>query len=102
MNSTLPARGTYVLRPHGKLDAAAAAALVAMVGGELTREEPRPIVLDMRAITSLSQSGIAALMACRRRAERAGTQLHLQCEPGPALTLLEESGLDRVFKIHHW
>src|SRR3954462_4954082 len=34
MNSTLPARGTYVLRPHGKLDAAAAAALVAMVGGE--------------------------------------------------------------------
>jgi hypothetical protein len=38
-------------------------------------------------------------MACRRRAERAGTQLQLQCEPGPALDLLEESGLDRVFEI---
>lgn len=99
MNSTLPAPGAYVLRPHGKLDAAAAAALIAMVGGELNREEPRTIVLDMRAITSLSQSGIAALMACRRRAERAGTQLQLQCEPGPALALLEESGLDRVFEI---
>jgi anti-anti-sigma factor len=99
MNSTLPARGAYVLRPHGKLDAAAAAALIAMVGGELNRDEPRPIVLDMRAVTSLSQSGIAALMACRRRAERAGTRLQLQCEPGPALELLEESGLDRVFEI---
>ena len=51
MNSTLPARGAYVLRPHGKLDAAAAAALMAMVGGELAREEPRTIVLDMRAVT---------------------------------------------------
>ena len=101
MNSTLPARGAYVLRPHGKLDAAAAAALIAMVGGELNRDEPRTIVLDMRAITSLSQSGIAALMACRRRAENAGTQLQLHCEPGPALTLLEESGLDRVFDIRH-
>jgi phospholipid transport system transporter-binding protein len=99
MNSTLPARGAYVLRPHGKLDAAAAAALIAMVGGELNREEPRTIVLDMRAVTSLSQSGIAALMACRRRAERAGTQLQLQCEPGRALELLEDSGLDRVFDI---
>jgi anti-anti-sigma factor len=99
MNSTLPARGAYVLRPHGKLDAAAAAALVAMVGGELNRDEPRTIVLDMRAVTSLSQSGISALMACRRRAERAGTRLQLQCQPGPALTLLEESGLDRVFDI---
>jgi anti-anti-sigma factor len=99
MNSTLPARGAYVLRPHGKLDAAAAAALIAMVGGELNREEPRTIVPDMRAVTSLSQSGIAALMACRRRAERAGTQLQLQCEPGRALELLEDSGLDRVFDI---
>jgi anti-anti-sigma factor len=99
MNSTLPARGAFVLRPHGKLDAAAAAALIAMVGGELNRDEPRTIVLDLRAITSLSQSGIAALMACRRRAELAGTELHLQCEPGPALELLEESGLDRVFDI---
>jgi anti-anti-sigma factor len=99
MNSTLPARGAFILRPHGKLDAAAAAALIAMVGGELNRDEPRTIVLDMRAITSLSQSGIAALMACRRRAERTGTQLQLQCEPGPALELLEESGLDRVFEI---
>jgi phospholipid transport system transporter-binding protein len=99
MNSTLPARGAFVLRPHGKLDAAAAAALIAMVGGELNRDEPRPIVLDMRAVTTLSQSGIAALMACRRRAERAGTRLQLQCEPGPALELLEESGLDRVFEI---
>jgi anti-anti-sigma factor len=99
MNSTLPARGAFVLRPHGKLDAAAAAAIIAMVGGELNRDEPRPIVLDMRAVTSLSQSGIAALMACHRRAERAGTRLQLQCEPGPALELLEESGLDRVFEI---
>jgi anti-anti-sigma factor len=99
MNSTLPARGAYVLRPHGKLDAAAAAALIAMVGGELTREEPRTIVLDLRAVTSLSQSGISALMACRRRAERAGTEFQLQCKPGAALTLLEDSGLDRVFKI---
>jgi anti-anti-sigma factor len=99
MNSTLPARGAFVLRPHGKLDAAAAAALIAMVGGELNRDDPRTIVLDMRAITSLSQSGIAALMACRRRAERAGTQLQLHCEPGPALGLLEESGLDRVFDV---
>jgi anti-anti-sigma factor len=99
MNSTLPAHGAYVLRPHGKLDAAAAAALIAMVGGELTREEPRIIVLDLRAVTSLSQSGISALMACRRRAERAGTELQLHCKPGPALDLLEDSGLDRVFKI---
>jgi anti-anti-sigma factor len=99
MNSTLPMRGSYVLRPHGKLDAAAAAALIAMVGGELTREEPRTIVLDMRAVTSLSQSGISALMACRRRAERAGTEMRLHCEPGPALSLLEDSGLDRVFDI---
>jgi anti-anti-sigma factor len=99
MNSTLPARGAYVLRPHGKLDAAAAAALIAMVGGELTRDEPRTIVLDLRAVTSLSLSGISALMACRRRAERAGIELQLQCEPGPALTLLEDSGVDRVFKI---
>ena len=99
MNSTRPARGAYVLRPHGKLDAAAAAALVAMVGGELTKEEPRTIVLDMRAVTSISQSGISALMACRRRAERAGTELQLRCTPGPALALLEESGLDRVFHV---
>jgi anti-anti-sigma factor len=99
MNSTLPARGTYVLRPHGKLDAAAAAALTAMVGGELAREEPRTILLDMRAVTSISQSGISALMACRRRAENAGTELRLQVEPGPSRALLEQSGLDRVFDI---
>ncbi len=99
MSSTIPALGVYALRPHGKLDAPAAAALVAMVGGELARDEPRRIVIDLRAVRSISQSGIAALVACRRRAVRADTALELQCAPGRALALLEESGLHRVFDI---
>jgi anti-anti-sigma factor len=99
MNSTLPARGAFVLRPHGKLHAAAAAALLAMVGGELASENPRTIVLDLRAVTSISQSGIDALMACRRRALETDTELELHCTPGPAFELLDEAGLSRLFVI---
>ena len=99
MNSTLPARGAFVLRPHGKLHAAAAAALLAMVGGELARDEPRTIILDLRAVASISQSGIDALMACRRRALETDTGLELQCTPGPVFDLLDETGLSRLFVI---
>lgn len=99
MHSTLPAQGVYSLRPHGRLDAPAAAAVVAMVRGELARAHPRRIVIDLRAVRSISQSGVAALVACRRRAARAGVGLELLCDGGPALALLEEAGLHRVFDI---
>jgi anti-anti-sigma factor len=98
MNSTLPARA-FVLRPHGKLHAAAAAALLAMVGGELASDEPRAIVLDLRAVSSISQSGIDALMACRRRALESDVELELQCTLGPTFDRLDEAGLTRLFVI---
>jgi anti-anti-sigma factor len=101
MNSTLPRPDEIVLRPYGRLDSVAARAMLALVPGQLPAPGMRPgaIVFDLRSVTDISPGAFAAVIACRRRASRAGASLRLLCSPGPVLEQFQRTGLHRVFEI---
>jgi anti-anti-sigma regulatory factor len=101
MNSSLPRPDEIVLRPYGRLDPLGARAMLAMVPSERPTPGSRAgaVVLDLRSVTHVSPGAFAAVIACRRRAWRAGTTLRLRCDPGPVLEEFQRAGLHRVFEI---
>ena len=59
----------------------------------------RPVTIDLRDVSFIDSSGIEALVAARRDAERAGGSVVLLA-PSPAVArVLEVAGLDDVFRI---
>jgi anti-sigma B factor antagonist len=96
MNSTVltlaPSRPTVVVEVHGDLDALTAPRLHDTVV-RLLDQRPPLLVLDLRPVTFLGVSGVAALIAIR---QRTGGQTRLQVlADGPATRLLRLTGVDR-------
>ena len=69
---------------------------------ELKRAEalqPRCICLDLRELTFLDSSGLARLVAARRRAHRAGRRLVLVRGPAPVQRVLALTAMEETFEL---
>jgi anti-anti-sigma factor len=69
---------------------------------ELKRAEavqPACICLDLRELTFLDSSGLARLVAARRRAHRAGRRLVLVRGPAPVQRVLALTAMEETFEL---
>ena len=89
------AGGTVLVRPVGRLDLATAAALRSSLAAVLARGRRR-LVVDLAGVPFLDLTGLAALVAGRRAARRAGGDLRLARPPTQPRLVLELTGLGRV------
>jgi anti-sigma B factor antagonist len=55
--------------------------------------------VDLRELTSIDSTGLAALIGARRRADAAGAKLRLVVDRGPVRDVLELGRMDRVFQL---
>lgn len=63
------------------------------------QEAEGPVVVDLREVTLLDSSGLAALLNAQRRLTRAGRKLSLIVTPGPVARILAVTKLDTTFAL---
>ena len=61
--------------------------------------EPRTICLDLRELTFLDSTGLARLVAARRRAMKAGRRLVLVRGPAAVQRVFQLTAVDEAFEI---
>ncbi len=78
---------------YGELDIAAAADFEAALG-ELERDRPERIVLDLRGLTFLDSTGLRALLGADTRAREDGRRLTILQGPAAVRRVFEITGLE--------
>ena len=88
-----------ILRPVGRIDSATARAFEARL---LDAVEPGPsrLVVDLGALTLMTEAGLRALLTAARRAKPAGSRVVLAAPPPAARARLAASGLSSLFECH--
>lgn len=81
----------------GEIDIAAVGALRAEFDDLLAAAVP--ITIDLRDVSFIDSSGVEALCAARRDAERSGGSVVLRAPSAPVVRVLEVTGLDDLFRI---
>ena len=82
----------------GELDICRAIELEAELRA-VERGRPRSLVIDLRGLSFIDSSGLARLLAARRRALRGGWRLAVVHGSGTVERLLALSGLDHAFDV---
>jgi anti-anti-sigma factor len=82
------------LRVSGDLTLATAGQLASELA-EAERSRPALLVVDLRDVRFIDSTGLAALVAVRKRSARDGCRLILVIAPGTVQRLLELTGLTR-------
>jgi anti-anti-sigma factor len=82
----------------GELDICRAIELEAELRA-VERRRPRSLVIDLRGLSFIDSSGLARLLAARRRALRGGWRLALVHGTGKIERLLELGGLEHAFDV---
>jgi len=91
-------RRSTVIEVVGTLDAATGPVLIERVRMLCAGGAPR-LRIDLDGVEFIDSRGLGALIQCRRRAHRSGTELELVARAGPARELLDATGLAGVFTI---
>ena len=86
------------MRLSGEFDVACESIFAAAAGEALT-EDTRELLVDLRDVSFIDSSGIEALCAARRDAERSGGSVVLRAPSAAVVRVLEVTGLDDVFRI---
>jgi anti-anti-sigma factor len=89
---------TVVIALRGELDFAHAYAFDEELRG-VEAQHPACIVVDLRELTFLDSSGLARLLAARRRARRAGHRLVLVRGPAAVQRLFALAAVDEAFEM---
>jgi anti-anti-sigma factor len=79
--------GSAVVTLRGRLDARTAALLEDRLRGALVPGRPRIVVLDLNAVTALTEAGLDVLLELHARVTAAGGRVEL-LDPSPAVVLL--------------
>jgi len=91
-------QGVTLIRPSGRLDAAAAPDLLARLTGAIAEGQTH-FAVDLAAVSFVDSTGLGALVSGLKAARRAQGDLRL-IAPGPQVQrLLRLTTLDRVFVI---
>jgi anti-anti-sigma factor len=109
--SAAPGGSTHVRLSHlragvpcahvqGRLDQGAVPEFQHFVLG-LLAAAPWAVVLDLRALTGLTPSAVAALVELAGHAGEADIGLYLVAADRPVVRALADGGVRRLFEIHH-
>jgi anti-sigma B factor antagonist len=90
--------GGCVIEVRGDADLATVEPLREALAEVLANREG-PVAVDLRAVTLLDSTGLAALLNAQRRLTRAKRKLSLIVTPGPVARVLEVSKLDTTFAL---
>jgi anti-sigma B factor antagonist len=80
----------------GELDISTAELLAQAVARACAAEEPRALVIDLRRLTFIDSSGLAAMLSASKLCERRGRRLSVIRGPQPVHQVFELTGLDRL------
>lgn len=93
-----PCADGWVLALEGELDLATVPDLTARLC-ELHDDQPERIVLDLRALSFMDSTGLAAIIDANLHSRRDGRRLELICDGGQAGRLLQLTGVDRQLTL---
>jgi anti-sigma B factor antagonist len=92
--------GVPCVHVQGRLDQSVVPEFQHCVLG-LLAAAPWAVVLDLRALTGLAPSAVAALVELARHAGEADIGLYLVAADHPVVQALAAGGVRRLFEIHH-
>jgi anti-sigma B factor antagonist len=93
-------RATWLLTAEGEIDIASAPLLREQLLTTLGLEPPRPVVLDMTAVTFIDSTGLGALIEAHRQATAAGRHLRVVAPHRAVRRILQLTRLDALLDIH--
>ncbi len=88
-----------VLKPTGRLDAAAAPGLRHLIVDTLARQQ-KLIIVDLASVHYLSSSTLRVLLICHKSARREGGDLVLSSLQPQVLRIIRMVGFDRVLSVY--
>ncbi len=97
---TRPAvNGVTVLAPSGRLDVAGAPALREALG-EVVRDAPAKVVIDMAGVSFVDSTGLGSVIAALKQIRGTQGELRLAAPNQQIRVVLELTTLDRVFPYY--
>jgi anti-sigma B factor antagonist len=90
-----PAEGTVRVALSGELDLQRAYTFDEELR-RLESQSPALIILDLRDLAFMDSSGLGRILACHRRARRAGRHVRIVRDSGPVQRVLSLAALDEV------
>lgn len=97
---TRPAvNGVTVLAPSGRLDVAGAPALREALG-EVVRDVPAKVVIDMAGVSFVDSTGLGSVIAALKQIRGTQGELRLAAPNQQIRVVLELTTLDRVFPYY--
>lgn len=91
--------GAFLVTVSGEVDMATTPHLRSYLNRQLEKAQTL-LVIDLRGITFLASSGIAALVETLEAARERGVRLRLVCDSREVVRPLEATGLTELFDIH--
>jgi len=91
--------GVTVLAPTGRLDVAGAPALKEAVG-EVVRNGPPKVVIDMEGVSFVDSTGLGSVIAALKQIRNSQGELRLAAPNQQVRVVLELTTLDRVFPYY--
>lgn len=91
--------GAYVVTVSGEVDMATTPHLRSYLNRQLEKTQSL-LVIDLRGITFLASSGLAALVETLEAARERNVRLRLVCDSREVVRPLEATGLTELFDIH--
>ncbi|MBO5728191.1 MAG: anti-sigma factor antagonist [Oscillospiraceae bacterium] len=83
----------------GELDHHAAKHIMTQLDGQIDRELPRQLTIDMGAVTFTDSSGIAVLLRAHRQMCRLEGELRVVNVPSQAKRVFQAAGLGRIIRF---
>ncbi len=93
------ANNVWVVTPSGRVDAALAPNLEAALEAQLGQGHAF-LVVDFSTVSYVASSGLKALLSARRQIKQAGGELALAGLSPEVFSILEMTGLDRLFPVY--
>jgi anti-sigma B factor antagonist len=93
------ANGVTVLAPTGRLDVAGAPALRDAVG-EVVRDGPTKVVIDMEGVSFVDSTGLGSVIAALKQIRGTQGELRLAAPNQQVRVVLELTTLDQVFPYY--
>jgi len=92
----LPGSDVSLLHLAGRMDPHATQQVKARLRSE-TAERDRPAVVDLSGVTFITSLGVGVLVDVGVTVQKAGHRFVLVAPPGLVRTVLEKTGVDRIF-----
>ncbi len=90
----------WVIRVRGDLDLLAVERFRHELLDATSRDDGRPVVVDLTGVTFVDSTGLGVLVAARTRLADRGATLHLVVDGEHLLRIFRISSLARMFAVH--